>query len=148
MVAKSLFVVNLPLRKSMRGQVSTYLRFLKAVALTLLLAAYLMGAMKLNGFHELLHADDHKITHLQSDEADGCHRAIYHNDKDGCEHKNHISTNHHCQLCDLILTTDQEAESNLPEKDSQHITVHKSFCQYSTETIPAAIRQSRAPPIC
>jgi hypothetical protein len=132
----------------MYGPLSKYLRILKAVAFTLLLAVYLMGAMKLNGFHEFFHSHDHGITHLQQDEADGCHRAVYHNDKKGCDHKIHISANHHCQLCDFILTADQETESNVHAERSPQITLHQNFNQFFTELSPALLLRSRAPPAC
>jgi hypothetical protein len=130
----------------MYGGVSKYLRFIKAVLLTVLLAVYIMGSMKLNGFHELLHNDNH-ITHLQEDESDGCHRAIYHNDKAGCEHKTHVTTNHHCHLCDFILTADQEPNDNFSFHRSAELNTYQAYHKVSVEISVALLLRSRAPPM-
>ncbi|MFT4524009.1 MAG: hypothetical protein ACI85F_000150 [Bacteroidia bacterium] len=70
----------------------------------LLLAAVFFLASGVVSIHDHEHSHDHAVSHSQEDEADACHRSIYHGDLNlGCEHKSHVhDSDLDCQLCDFI----------------------------------------------
>jgi hypothetical protein len=86
---------------------------LKAFGVFFLLLAYVIGNSQLDTFHTFFHAHEEVVIHSPEQEADQCHRAIYHKDiEDGCEHKAHFTTYDKCNLCDGIFYNEHLSISN------------------------------------
>ena len=79
------------------------MHILKTVSL-LLMAAMLFMVSGVVSLHNHEHTHEHSVSHTLEDEADACHRSIYHGDITlGCQHKSHVhNAETDCQLCDLI----------------------------------------------
>ncbi len=132
----------------MQGIFSIIVRTVKAVMLLALLSVYMVSAIRLNTLHELFHDDTHVVTHLEKDESDGCHRAIYHNDKHGCDHKTHIVEHSDCQLCDFIANGDIVLFDAQVAGKSERVS---TLIVYSAGVPPdteVSLLPARAPPFC
>ena len=124
-----------------------YPRFFRGMLALAVLSLYLISSTELSSIHELIHADEH-VSHSASDESNACHRAVYHNQKDACSHKSHISAKAKCSLCDHIPATDATLHQpetyqavSIVENPDTHIFSSPAVC--ITVQLPA-----RAPPFC
>lgn len=73
---------------------------LRGIIAVVLLAAYFLVSGPFRLLHESVH-HHHEELHSEVQEADGCHRAIYHGEIDNsCTHKSHIhAVEAECNLC-------------------------------------------------
>jgi hypothetical protein len=132
----------------MRGIFSIMIRTVKAVMLLALLSVYMVSAIRVNTLHELLHDDTHAITHLEKDESDGCHRAIYHNDKQGCSHKTHIVQHTDCQACDFIANADIVLSAGKITGQHNDLSLEiTNYVRVSPDT-QQSLLPARGPPFC
>ena len=123
------------------------LRGLTLPLFTLLLAFGVTGPSQFALFHKLLHSHDHSVSHSESQEKDRCHRAIYHNDiENGCGHHSHLVVTDKCDLCDMILHTDQILLSTSESLQPQFFSTDFTSCSFEIVSIGQSILPSRAPP--
>ena len=75
--------------------------FLRTMSLLLVAAIIFLGSGVIS-LHD--HRHNHAVTHTLENEADSCHRSIYHGELTlGCKHKSHVhNAEIDCQLCDVI----------------------------------------------
>jgi hypothetical protein len=87
---------------------------LRAYGAMLFVFLYLIGSSRIESFHELVVQHAPPELHAEEQEADPCHRSIYHQEvaKD-CEHTTHIVDNHKCPLSDSQIHSAQILETSL-----------------------------------
>jgi hypothetical protein len=89
------------------GQHREFKGKLQIILSGLLLTLYCLGTMPSALIHDIFH-EHHEVTHSASDEADPCHRTIYHQDADkGCRHESHFMSSEQCKFSDSVLPIDQ-----------------------------------------
>jgi hypothetical protein len=89
---------------------------------TLLLLLYFIGNVEIQGFHDIVHSFERSL-HTPAEEADPCHRAIYHDpSNDGCDHETHVRAVKQCPLCHVIPI------------NVQHFEASNSFVFFSTKS--------------
>lgn len=107
------------------------------------LLIYGLGAIEVAGIHEALHAEDH----TEALEKDPCHRSVFHQTKDSCEHPTHITAQKKCYLCHLIFQNDEWA-SSVDSLSSTFLTsVDFTVDDPSTVCSNSIVRSGRAPPV-
>lgn len=121
---------------------------LKSCFFLLLLTLYVVGNTDIEFIHAAVHSPEAAVSHLSEQENDSCHRAIYHGDRDhGCDHKTHVSKVEKCNLCHLVVTSDQALFS---DSSCQFIASLSSVVKYAgvdhATSISPAI-PARAPPV-
>lgn len=96
---------------------------------------------------DLVHSRVHReveVTHFEKDEANACHRSIFHGEKD--DHQGHIVQHVHCSSCHLaphpVLSIDLVADE-IRRPDS---TLIISFSGRETQAGGYAQKSPRAPP--
>lgn len=114
-----------------------------AVLALLLISSYLVGNVRSSVLHLVGHA--HEVEHHTAEnEADACHRAIYHGEPD--QHEQHLTKHEVCALCDLVLKNDHNCVCHAPSSSRPACT------HYLQPRIDAAVAthvnltSSRAPP--
>lgn len=123
-------------------------RISKVAMLLVVMVIYLMTAGRFNELHEVLHTDQHNVTHFAKDESDGCHRAIYHHDKNGCSHKTHLTAFSRCQVCDFICNGEVVISTfTIDATDSPILAIQSGFFPSVSDKIHLRL-SARAPPIC
>lgn len=82
-----------------------FMKSLKRIAKVLVLMCLVLSvalASQFETFHSFFHGGTHGETHSEKQEADPCHRLIYHNDvEQGCDHGSHLLFADKCDMCDL-----------------------------------------------
>ena len=98
-----------------REEIATSLKsLLKAYGAVLFLFLYLIGSSRIESFHKLFVQHNPPELHAAEQEADPCHRNIYHQERSSdCEHTTHIVDNHKCPLGDSQIHSAQILESVL-----------------------------------
>ena len=114
----------------------------------ILLSSYVVGTSQFALLHEFIHSHNHFVSHTETDEADLCHRAVYHNDgQKNCGHHSHIVVADKCELCDSISHSDQvfvsSVESNYQRLFPVDFSLHS---QEEPVRIGPSGLPSRAPP--
>ena len=93
---------------------TSFISLLKAYAVVLFLLLYLFGSSRIESFHGLFFLHSPPELHASEQEADPCHRNIYHQERSGaCEHSTHIIDNHKCSVCDSQCQAVQILENAL-----------------------------------
>jgi len=118
-------------------------------AALLFLALYAIGSLPVESFHQLFHAHHSEATlHTEVQEANDCHRLIYHNQSTGdCQHDAHITESTHCPWCQTVVQQVQVAPESW-----QEITLISLFnppfsaSDFSTQQ-PQLHLPPRAPPV-
>jgi hypothetical protein len=89
----------------------------------LLLSVVLLMSVGVMSLHLVGHQYGHLAIHTVENELQACHRAIFHGDVSGCEHKSHVhSRDANCRLCDLINQRhDQAVFPDQLQKSNDHI---------------------------
>lgn len=81
---------------------------LKALLAIILLLFYLIGSTPVALFHQFLHAGENVVAHAPAQEKDPCHRAVYHPGlSNSCHHQSHVVSGVKCDLCHLLIHSDQ-----------------------------------------
>jgi hypothetical protein len=134
------------LKETIRGR-----RFsisVKGLCGVFLLLFYFIGNNQVNTFHNLYHDHSNLVTHTADQEKDPCHLSVYHYDgSNGCSHKEHLSVNEKCDLCQPFIHVDELITFDSPGK---RIKLNL-FCK--SKEIPQALADvyihlpSRAPPL-
>jgi|GEM_PF-1465190 len=77
----------------------------RLVAALLCLALYLTGQFQSGIMHQLAHRQVSTVVHSPTQEADACHRSIFHHDQPhGCQHPTHLTAPAgHCFQCECLL---------------------------------------------
>lgn len=84
-------------KKGKSGSLVTYL----SIPFLLL---YLVGTVELDSFHSLFHSNEEVVLHSAQQEANSCHNAIYHQQKNNvCQHQSHITQLKKCPLCHVVF---------------------------------------------
>lgn len=126
----------------------TMVHDIKTVLYLFLLTFYMAGTSQFEALHGLFHPHDHTVAHSAAQEQGACHRAIYHSYQDkGCGHHSHIVVADKCELCDLIVHTDQIFLPAFESKTLQFFTIGVTFSAPTFVGICQTIDSSRAPPI-
>ena len=127
----------------------TYLyQFGKRLVVVSLLLLYVFSYFSFELIHQFQHSHEYEALHTEENENEACHRAVFHSEKDACDHKTHVtSLEKHCDLCDVIVQQNRLVFSiEIPEFKS--VFSIKAF-DY-TQVLFATYRytcQSRAPPV-
>jgi hypothetical protein len=67
-----------------------------------------LGYFNTQLLHQFQHSHEYEAFHTQETEQDSCHRAVFHHEKNACEHKTHITNpEQDCELCDIIVQQDR-----------------------------------------
>ena len=115
---------------------------LKKAATVLLILVYALGAVEFKGIHEAFHNEDHS----EAQEKNPCHRSLYHQAADACDHAFHFSQQKQCLLCHLVTHSDAwmaaEALQVLPVC---HTTAFSAHDYYLPAEYPLT-RAGRGPP--
>jgi hypothetical protein len=77
-----------------------------------LIVVYLVGAFQTSTVHNLVHGEAAEL-HSKTNELDACHKAIYHDSKQECGHKLHISSSDKCSMCHLAIHSEHVLPQNL-----------------------------------
>lgn len=122
---------------------------LKAYGAVLLLFLYLIGSSRVESFHELFVLHQPPELHAAEQEADPCHRSIYHQElSSDCEHSTHLVDNHKCPLGDAQIHSAQILESvfivapvsfALVSARATQSSAAEGFYSYSSGRAPPAI---------
>jgi hypothetical protein len=131
----------------MNKRAAAFQSFIKALALLPLLSLYLLGATELSGVHEFIHSDEH-VSHSNADEANACHRAVFHNEKEACSHKTHVTQKSECSLCDHVPSNDATIHSARCEYLKSLSLAHHTVLFASKATTSTSLLPARAPPAC
>jgi hypothetical protein len=96
-----------------------------------------------------LHAHEHEIAHMDRQEQDPCHRAMYHQDlQNGCDHDSHlVASSDDCDLCHhLTFHKDQHDVVAIDYVSANFATINVNFNLADIEPANTLVRSSRAPP--
>ena len=86
---------------------------LKAYSVVLLLLLYIVGSSRIESIHQLFVQHSPPVLHAVAQEADPCHRSIYHQERSSdCKHSKHFVDNHKCSMCDSQMHTAQIFQSD------------------------------------
>lgn len=79
--------------------------FLRLVGVGCCLLPFLLGQFQQLVYHPMEHSHQQEQQHTAADEADACHRSIFHEGAAGaCDHPTHLShTEQECQWCHSLL---------------------------------------------
>jgi hypothetical protein len=120
---------------------------LKSLLSVLLLAFYVAGTSQTEVLHQFFDSHDHLVSHSAEQEKDPCHRSVYHLDMEtGCGHHSHIVTTDKCELCDLIVHSDEILLSTFENSSTPFFTIDFMFCSSNIERNSQSLLSSRAPP--
>lgn len=98
----------------------------KGWAVISLLFLYVLGSSNIESFHSLFHEHEATVLHTEQNEADPCHIALYHQERDGgCHHDSHLIKEDNCSLCHAQLHNAQIAEVS-------SVTLPVTFCVVSS----------------
>jgi len=133
-----------------REKIATTLKsLLKACWVILFLFLYLIGSSRIESFHKLFVQHNPPELHAAEQEADPCHRNIYHQEQSGdCEHTTHIVDNHKCLLSDSQIHSAQILENDvivipasfsLAPASATRSSAAEGFYSYSSGRAPPAI---------
>ena len=112
-----------------------------------LLTFYGVGYFSFTLSHRLQHSHEYELLHTEVNEGKACHRAVFHHEKNACNHKTHLASHEEqCILCDVIVQQDRFALF-IPELKHEQVvsTVHFPV-QVETPGNCLLNRHSRAPP--
>lgn len=119
---------------------------LKTVLYTFLLAFFSVGTLQFEALHGLFHPHN-EIVHSEFEEADGCHRTIYHEVVEkGCGHQSHIVAWDKCELCDLIFQTCQVVLQDFENSSIEFFAENFFFSSTDIASIESYVDSARAPP--
>ena len=89
------------IRKQFDGSLPGSKNWLAAPVLLFYLASFQVEII-----HTFIHANDNTfVLHTPEEEKDLCHRSLFHNEKDACNHESHFIKNLNCQVCHACLKT-------------------------------------------
>lgn len=112
-----------------------------------LLFLYIFSS-QINSVHLLFHEDhEEEQIHSPSVEKDLCHRSIYHQDKEACDHKAHLVKQEKCELCHIHFITDHFYSFALSNRVKWHFNFDNLFLKTSLDHFHLDLFLSRAPPI-
>jgi hypothetical protein len=133
----------------MKGKTTTpFMSLLKAHAVILFLFLYLLGSSRIESFHGLFLQHNPPELHASEQEADPCHRSIYHQERSGaCEHSTHIIDNHKCSVCDSQCHSAQFLEQTLIDIPASFAVTSSTAVRYSATESFYSYSSSRAPPM-
>jgi hypothetical protein len=136
------------MRKKGDQSASSFKSLLKAYAMLLFLGLYLLGTSRIESFHGLFVQHNPPELHASEQEADPCHRNIYHQESSSkCEHRTHIVDNHKCPVCDSQCHSAQILENSLINFPD-FFTVTSLACTRSSAVQGFySYSSSRAPPV-
>lgn len=118
----------------------------KVLAL-LLLVMHIAGPSNLELVHSVVHSHDVVVTHSEEQEADPCHRLVYHYDTEqSCDHDSHFIVSDKCQMCDLVYNGDQTTLSNVAFATGELLSEQFDFYKLNPDSFWAVMSSSRAPP--
>jgi hypothetical protein len=117
----------------------------QAFAVFLLLLIYSAGSVQLETLHTLFH--EHDELHTSELEKDPCHRAVYHHEKEGCEHKSHVTEQKKCSLCQFSFHADQWIGLNSSIRSIRFADGSKCGIILSSAADLFVQQPSRAPPV-
>ena len=121
---------------------------LKAYAVVLFLFLYLLGSSRIESFHELFVQHNPPELHASEQEADPCHRNIYHQERSSdCKHSTHIVDSHKCPVCDSQCHSAQVLENALISIPVFFGFTSLTFTRSSASEGFYSYSSSRAPPI-
>jgi hypothetical protein len=123
------------------------MKTLRQACWVLLLALYAAAALKVDSFHELLHAREIAELHSVEQENNPCHKRVYHQTaENGCEHKSHITENTKCPLCEFNVTPDHLVEE-FSAQSNVGLSQSKQPIWHEVELTPVTLSlSSRGPP--
>ena len=127
----------------------TYLyQFGKRLLVFSLLLLYVFSYFSFELIHQFEHSHEYEALHTEENEKEACHRAVFHFEKDACDHKTHVtSLEKHCDLCDVIVQQNRLVlHIELPELKSGFSITDFDYTQVLFSTYRST-RQSRAPPV-
>jgi hypothetical protein len=111
-----------------------------------LIAVYLLGAFQSSTIHHFVHSEASEL-HSQQNESDACHQAIYHDSKQGCGHKLHISSSEKCSMCHLVFHSEHVLPHNIfTLVDAGYDTGIPSLCSLTLDDDAVSL-PARAPPV-
>lgn len=117
------------------------------VLVLVLLVLYLAGTSQFETLHAFVHGHDQVEAHTAEEEADPCHRLIYHDDvAKGCGHASHLIASDRCEMCDLVCHSDQCLVDDIFLRESQPSETYLNSYEQNPNTCWCAAASSRAPP--
>lgn len=130
-----------------RKTATSFMSPLKAYAVVLFLLLYLLGSSRIESFHGLFFQHNPPELHASEQEADPCHRNIYHQERSGaCEHSTHIIDNHKCSVCDSQCHSAQILENALIDIPVSFTVTSNTAVRYFAARGFYSYSSSRAPP--
>jgi hypothetical protein len=103
-----------------RGILRGISKLAKGWTIISLLFLYLLGSSSIETFHSLFHQHEATLLHTEQNEANPCHIALYHKDREGgCQHNSHLIEDDKCSFCNVQLHNTQIFDVNsitLPTK--------------------------------
>jgi hypothetical protein len=81
---------------------------LQSVIAVWLLVIYAVGTIGVDAIHYALHDHSTSVAHAPQQEADSCHRALFHHDtENGCKHKTHFTDPVKCKYSHVVFQSSQ-----------------------------------------
>jgi hypothetical protein len=81
---------------------------LQSVIAVWLLVTYAVGTIGVDAIHYALHDHSTVVVHTPQQEADSCHRALFHHDtENGCKHKTHFTDPVKCKYSHVVFQSGQ-----------------------------------------
>lgn len=116
---------------------------LRKAAIVVLVLVYALGAVEFKGIHEAFHAEDHS----EAQEKNPCHRSLYHQAKNACDHAFHFSQQKQCLLCHLVTHSDQWIAADAVSLSITAIAQEFISIDYLFSAAYFGCTDGRAPPV-
>jgi hypothetical protein len=121
---------------------------LKTIGALLFASFYLVGANQLDSFHKTFHPQESYVDHSAKAEQDGCHRTLYHAEKnDGCKHNSHFVNFDKCTLCNHFFQSDHVVPNTSLSKYTNLKTAVAFALSGGFHADISNLLPSRAPPL-
>ena len=146
-VAKGVLLTYFCCVKKCRKPFSKLLAAAKLTGATLLVGLYAIGSLPVSSFHELFHAHSSTALHTQEQEANDCHRLVYHGLTTGdCKHNAHLTESTHCPWCQTVVQPLQLATERWSGVSIVADSTHHFIEQPFHGRLPNYCLPPRAPP--
>jgi hypothetical protein len=113
-----------------------------------LVALYAIGSLPVSSFHDLFHAHPASALHTREQEANDCHRLVYHGITNGdCQHDAHLTESTHCLWCQTVvqplqMPAERWLQISLVASNTYHVKERPFHGRFTGYLLPP-----RAPPL-